>query len=133
MACFTHCRELTRSRATPSRRSLSRVLKAFLSKLRYNVVSALGIPPTVRSKCQCQGITKVAKWAQQILDQIGGKGKAVDGSDLSKLRKAFAGIAALRPFQERFCHPCAITELFQELRKTEGLNGSTYTTTALEI
>jgi hypothetical protein len=86
------------------------------------------LPPKIRSKGRFQGITKVAKWAQQILDLIGGKGRAIEGSDLSKLRKAFTGLATLRPFLERFCHTCAITDLFLEMMKTAGLNESTYIT-----
>ena len=86
------------------------------------------LPPKIRSKGRFQGITKVAKWAQQILDLIGGKGRAAVGSDVSKLRKAFSGLATLRPFLKRFCHTCNITDLFLELMKTEGLNESTYIT-----
>ena len=86
------------------------------------------LPPKIRSKGRFQGITKVAKWAQQILDLIGGKGRAPAGSDVSKLRKAFSGLATLRPFLNRFCHTCNITDQFLALMKTEGLNESTYIT-----
>ncbi len=84
------------------------------------------LPPKLRSKGRFQGITEVAKWARKILDFMGGKGKAEDNSDLGKARKTFAGLAKLRPFLNRFCHTCSITELFLELMKTHGLNETTY-------
>jgi len=85
------------------------------------------LPPKIRTKGRFQGITAVAEWAKTILDLIGGKGKAKDGSDLSQARKAFAGLAKLRPFLTMFCHACAIVEDFLRLMKTEGLNQATYT------
>jgi len=84
------------------------------------------LPPKIRNKGRFQGITALANWAQQVLDLIGGKGKAKDNSDLSKARKAFTGLAKLRLFLNNFCHTCAVTELFLELMKTAGLNETTY-------
>ena len=84
------------------------------------------LPPRLRSKGRFQGITEVAKWARKILDLIGAKGKAEDKPDIGKARKAFAGLAKLRPFLNRFCHTCSIIELFLELMKTGGLNETTY-------
>ena len=43
MACFTHYRELTRSRGTPSRRSIYRVPRTLATKLGYNFIIGLGI------------------------------------------------------------------------------------------
>lgn len=86
------------------------------------------LPPKIRTKGRFQGITKVAEWAQKILDLIGGKGKPKDGTDLSKARKAFCGLAKLRPFLTRFCQTCTIVEDFLKLMKTEGLNQATYVT-----
>ena len=45
---------------------------------------------------------------------------------MRKARKAFAGLARLRPFLIRFCQVCALAELFLELLKTKGLNETTY-------
>ena len=46
MACFTHCRELKRSRGERHpMRSIYRVLQALATILRHNVVIALGINP----------------------------------------------------------------------------------------
>ena len=84
------------------------------------------LPPKIRSKGRFQGITEVAEWARKVLDLIGCRNKAEDDSDLTKARKTFAGLAGQRPFLNRFCQTCSITELFLELMKTRGLNEATY-------
>lgn len=84
------------------------------------------LPPKIRTKGRFQGITTVAVWAKEILELIGGKGKAKMGTDLSQARKAFAGLTKLRPFLTRFCNTCATVEVFLKLMKTEGLNQTTY-------
>ena len=84
------------------------------------------LPPKIRTKGRFQGITAVAQWAQKILDLAGGKGRAQAPSDLSKMRRTFAGFAALRPFLKRFSHTCALTERFLKLLKTTGLNEATH-------
>ena len=84
------------------------------------------LPPKIRSKGRFQAITEVAKWAHKILDLIGGKRKAEDGSDLAKARKTFLGLAKLRPFLNQFCHTCSTTAHFLERMKTAGLNETTY-------
>lgn len=84
------------------------------------------LPPKIRSKGRFMGITEVAEWARKILDLIGRQGKTEDNSDLAKARKIFTGLAKLRPFLNRFCQTCSITELFLELMKTRGLNETTY-------
>ena len=84
------------------------------------------LPSKLRSKGRFQGITVVAKWTCKILDLIGGKGKAEDNPAIGKARETFAGLAKLRPFLNRFCHACSITELFLELMKTRALNETKY-------
>ena len=84
------------------------------------------LPPKLRSKGRFQGITVVAKWACKIPDLIGGNDKAEDNPAIGKARKTLAGLDKLRPFLNRFCHTCSITELFLELMKTRGLNETTY-------
>ncbi len=84
------------------------------------------LPPKIRTKGRFQGITAVAQWAHKILDLVGGKGRAQANSDLSKMRRTFAGFAALRPFLKRFSHTCALTERFLKLLKTSGLNETTH-------
>ena len=84
------------------------------------------LPPKIRTKGRFQGIGSVAGWAQKTLALISGKGRAQEGSDVSKARKAFAGLAKLRPFLTRFCFTCAVVEEFLKLMKTKGLNQATY-------
>ena len=84
------------------------------------------LPPKIRGKGRFLGITEVAEWARKILDLIGRRNKTEDNSDLAKARKIFTGLAKLRPFLNRFCQTCSITELFLELMKTRGLNETTY-------
>lgn len=97
------------------------------SRIRQTTLAWL-LPPKIRSKGRFQGITAVAKWAQKMLDFIGGQGRAKDGTDLSLARKAFVGLAQLRPFLTLFCGVCAICEEFQKLLKIQGLNQATYVT-----
>jgi hypothetical protein len=87
---------------------------------------ALLLPPKIRTKGRFQGITVLAKWAHKILDLLGTRAKTKNDSDLSRARKAFAGLAKLRHFLNRFCHTCSIVELFLGLMKTSGLNEASY-------
>lgn len=87
---------------------------------------ALLLPPKIRTKGRFQGITAVAKWAQKILDLLSSKTSPENDSDLRRTRKAFAGLAKLRPFLKRFCQTCSMVELFLGLMKTSGLNEATY-------
>ena len=84
------------------------------------------MPPKLRAKGRFQGITALALWAQKLLALIARKGKAGSASDALKARKAFSGLARLRPFLTRFCQVCALAELFLGLLKTKGLNETTY-------
>ncbi|EKD47286.1 MAG: hypothetical protein ACD_66C00134G0002 [uncultured bacterium] len=95
------------------------------SRIRQTTLAWL-LPPKIRTKGRFQGITKVAEWAQRTLVFLGGQRKAKEGSDLSRARKAFAGLAKLRPFLIRFCNICRIAEEILKLMKTEGLNQSSY-------
>ena len=84
------------------------------------------MPPRLRAKGRFQGITALALWAHKLLALIAGQGKADSASDVRQARKAFSGLARLRPFLSRFCQVCALVELFLELLKTKGLNEATY-------
>jgi len=84
------------------------------------------LPPKVRTKGRFQGISKVVNWADKMLGQIGGQGRAVNGSDQARLRAAFRGLAPLRPFLEEFKQDIQVSDSFLELMKQEGLNRETY-------
>jgi len=95
------------------------------ARIRQTVLAWL-LPPKIRTKGRFQGITEVALWAQKVLDLIGKRGKPHSNPDSSKARKAFAGLATLRPFLTHFCQVCSVAELFLALMKTYGLNEATY-------
>lgn len=84
------------------------------------------IPPKLRPKGRFQGITALARWAHQLLAWLALKGKGDGAAAARKARKAFSGLAQLRPFLTRFCQVCALAELFLEILKTKGLNETTY-------
>jgi len=84
------------------------------------------MPPKLRAKGRFQGITALALWSHKLLALIARKGKAGSVSDACKARKAFSGLARLRPFLNRFCQVCARVDLFLELLKTKGLNEATH-------
>jgi hypothetical protein len=57
---------------------------------------------------------------------MGGQGRAEEKSDLSRLRKAFSGLAQLRSFLHRFCGTCQVIEGLLKLLKNNGLNQASY-------
>jgi len=95
------------------------------SRIRQTSLAIL-LPPKIRTKGRFQSITKVAEWASKMLDIIGGQGQSKKDSNISRLRKAFYGLAQLRPFLEKFIFTCSIVSEFQKLLKNKGLNQVTY-------
>ena len=87
---------------------------------------ALYLPPKIRTKGRFQGISVVVNWAGKMLELLGGQGRAKEDSDTHRLRKAFGGLAQLRPFLEEFLAVVAATDVIQALMKQEGLNRRTY-------
>ena len=83
------------------------------------------LPPKLRTKGRFQGITQLANWAHRVLELLGNKQRTLSPAEAGKLRQAFAGLSALRPFLSSFCHACSVTELFLKLLKTRGLNETT--------
>jgi len=84
------------------------------------------LPPKIRTKGRFQGITRVAKWSSEILDLIGGRGRAKADSNIGKLRSAFSGLRKLCPFLKKFISTCMVVSEFQKLLKNKGLNQATY-------
>ncbi len=97
------------------------ILRKGAARIRQTNLAAL-LPPKVRTKGRFQGITEVAGWALKILELIGGQGRAEESGDLSRLRKAFSGLAQLRSFLLRFCGTCQTIEQFLKLTKNHGIN-----------
>lgn len=84
------------------------------------------LPPKIRTKGRFQGITKVAVWAEKILDLMGGRGRSKNKSERGSLRKAFCGLPLLRVFLEKFGATCRVMEKFLKLMKEKGLNQASY-------
>jgi len=101
------------------------ILRKGAARIRQTTLAALR-PPQVRTKGRFQGITKVAEWALMILELMGGQGRAEKNSELSRLRRAFSGLAQLRPFLRRFCGTCEVIERFLKLIKNNGINQAVY-------
>jgi len=83
------------------------------------------LPPKIRTKGRFQGITKLAEWAGQLLNIMGGSGPFKKGSNVGILRKAFRGLSPLRLFLDQFCATCHVTEQLLKLLKVKGLNQAT--------
>ena len=101
------------------------ILRKGAARIRQTNLAAL-LPPKVRTKGRFQGITEVAGWALKLLELMGGPGRAQEESDLSRLRRAFSGLAQLRAFLLRFCGTCGVVERFLKLVKNQGINQAVY-------
>lgn len=101
------------------------ILKRGSARIRQTELANL-LPPKIRAKGRFQSITPVAVWAKKMLSLIGGAGRAENESQLAKLRKAFHGLAQLRPFIETFAATALLTDEFLQLMKQRGLNQNSY-------
>jgi len=93
-------------------------------KLGQSDISFL-VPPRLRTKGRFLGITKLANWAKQALDLIGGSGRLPPGSVGARLRKLLPKFGIHRSFLEGFCATCKVVEDFLTLYKTKGVNQAT--------
>jgi hypothetical protein len=91
------------------------------SRIRQTVLAGL-LPPRIRTKGRFQGISRVAKWAEKVLEIISGQGRAPEYSARTQLRRAFEGLSTQRPFIERFQLECRVASQVMELLKNQGLN-----------
>ena len=111
------------SRVGGFRRAMTAVSVA-AKKLGQSDISFL-TPPKLRTKGRFLGITKLAHWARQALDLIGGSGRLPAGSVGARLRILLPKFGIHRPFLEKFCATCKVTEEFLTLFKTKGMNRET--------
>ena len=95
------------------------------ARIRQTVLASF-MSPKIRTKGRFQGISRVADWAEKILNLISGAGRAAEDSVTTGLRRAFEGLSAQRPFIERFQLTCRVTNQVLELLKNEGLNQANY-------
>lgn len=84
------------------------------------------LPPKLRTKARFQGISRLGAWAENMLQVLGGRGRAEERSALAKLRTAMAGFGALRPFIERFARSVQGVAQVLEVLKNKGLNQQNY-------
>lgn len=95
------------------------------SRIRQTVLAIL-MPPKIRTKGRFQSISRVANWAEKMLEMISGAGRAAEHSVTTRLRRAFEGLSAQRAFIERFQLECRTASQLMELLKNQGLNQATY-------
>jgi len=82
-------------------------------------------PPKVSTKARFMNIHRLVKWAEQILKHSP-RGRASEGSIISKLRKSLGKMPEHRQFIRRFLRDARSLLKCQEVLKTKGLSAGTY-------
>lgn len=115
-AQFEHTRDYKRftTLAAKAAKSLRQTQLAFL------------VPPKLRSKGRFLSIGKLARWGEKMLGVLAVKGRAKQGSLLTKLRAALPGFIALRAFVENFASTAVTVSQVMQTLKNKGLDRSTY-------
>lgn len=105
--------------------------KAFVSicgqaskKMKQTLLASLA-PPKVSTKARFMNIHRLVKWAEQIL-QHSPRGRAAEGSIISRLRKSLGKLPEHRQFISRFLRDARSLLKCQEVLKTQGLSVGTY-------
>ncbi|MFZ2406303.1 MAG: hypothetical protein WAW41_14275 [Methylobacter sp.] len=83
-------------------------------------------PPKLRSKGRFLSISKLGKWAENMLEVLSVKGRSRNGSLLEKIRKALPGFILLKPFIKRFAQTTKLVSEIMEVLKNKGLDQSSY-------
>lgn len=83
-------------------------------------------PPILRTKGRFQSISRIAAWANRILDLTGGRGRAEEDGLLARVRAAFKGLSTKRWLITRLARDCLAANELMELLKNRGLNQETY-------
>jgi hypothetical protein len=83
-------------------------------------------PPKLRSKGRFLSISKLGKWANNMLDVLSVKGRARKGSQLEKIRKAMPGFNLLKPFVKHFAHTTRLVSEIMEILKNKGLDQTSH-------
>jgi hypothetical protein len=84
------------------------------------------IPPKLRSKGRFQSISTLGRWADKMLDVFTVKGRAQKKSLLARLRIAFPGFLALKPFIKHFANTTQVVSQVMALLKNKGLEQTSY-------
>lgn len=103
------------------------MLRGGATKLRQTDLAFL-IPPKLRKKGKFQAISKLNNWSKKLIDKdiFSKRGKAKEGSLLSRLRIAFPNFKSLEPFVENFINTTDTTNKIMQVLKNEGLSLATY-------
>lgn len=111
---------------TKSYQLFMKLLRAGATKLRQTDLAFL-IPPKLRKKGRFQAIGKLTTWGKKMFDIgiLSVIGRAKKGSLLQKLRDAFPGMNALKPFILNFEKTTNKTSKVMKILKTKGLDETT--------
>lgn len=93
-------------------------------KMKQTLFASL-IPPKVSTKARFMNIHRLVKWAEMILLHSP-RGRASDGSVISKFRNSIGKLAEHRQFIKRFLRDALPLLKSQEILKNRGLNFETY-------
>jgi len=110
---------------TKSYNSFTKLLSDGASRLRQTDIAFL-TPPKLRTKGRFQSISKLAKWADNLMSSFAFRGKAKEGSLLQRLRKVFPNFSKLKSFIKNFAKTTCVTTSIMKILKNQGLNQSTY-------
>jgi hypothetical protein len=102
-----------------------KVIDRGAKRIRQTNLASL-LPPKIRTKGRFQGITRVAKWADTMLEFISRKGRTNKGNDVNRIRQAFSGLSQLSAFLAKFTFSCTVVSDFLKLFKNRGINQKTY-------
>jgi len=93
-------------------------------KMKQTLLASLA-PPKVSTKARFMNIHRLVKWAEQILKHSP-RGRAAEGSIISKLRKSLGKLPEHGQFIRRFLRDARSLLKCQEVLKTKGLSVGTY-------
>ncbi|MCP4552667.1 MAG: hypothetical protein GY834_11630, partial [Bacteroidetes bacterium] len=82
-------------------------------------------PPKVTTKARFMNLHRLVKWADQLLDHSP-RGRAAEGSILSKLRASLYEMPKCKPFIRQFLSYATPLLECQKILKTKGLSYETY-------
>lgn len=98
------------------------IINSCAKKLRQTNLAFL-VPPKLRTKGRFQGVTKLAQWAERILNVLD---ENQQNPDYKKLRTSLLGLSQVKGFLRKFAETVLTTSKIMQILKNEGLNQKTY-------
>lgn len=108
----------------PSYESFMSICGQASKKMKQSHIASLA-PPKISTKARFMNLHRLVKWAELIL-QHSPRGRASEGSMISKLRKSLGKLSEHRQFVHRFLRDARPLLKCQEILKNKGLNLDTY-------